>query len=131
MGAQGWFTLAIVLLALVAMIREIAAPDLVMMAALFALAGTGILTPEETFAGFANPAVATVGVLFVVAGALREDEYRSGLEAAGFTDIEIEPTREYTIDDARDFLEDAGLDLETAQSAEGRVVSAFVRATRS
>ncbi|MCG8589671.1 MAG: SLC13 family permease [Proteobacteria bacterium] len=69
---QGWYTLAIVVLALAAMIREIAAPDLVMMAALFGLAAAGVLTPSETFAGFANPAVATVGLLFAVSAALRE-----------------------------------------------------------
>ena len=65
-----------------------------------------------------------------VAGALEEDEYRSGLEAAGFTDVEVEPTREFTVDDAQEFLEGAGFDLETVRAAEGRVISAFVRATR-
>ena len=65
-----------------------------------------------------------------VAGALEEGDYRSGLEAAGFVDVEVEPTRVYTFDDARDFLVDAGLDLDAARSAEGRVLSAFVRATK-
>jgi len=69
---EGWFTLAVVLLALVAMMREMAGPDLVMMAALFAIAGAGILTPEETFLGFANPALAAVGALFVVSAGLRD-----------------------------------------------------------
>jgi di/tricarboxylate transporter len=71
-GWEGWFTLAVVLFALVAMMREMAGPDLVMMAALFAITGVGILTPEETFLGFANPALAAVGVLFVVSAGLRE-----------------------------------------------------------
>jgi len=65
-----------------------------------------------------------------VAGALEEGEYRSGLESAGFVDVEIEPTRVYTIDDARDFLEGQGLDVETARSAEGQVISAFIRASK-
>lgn len=65
-----------------------------------------------------------------VAGALEEDEFRSGLEAAGFVDVEIEPTRVYTYEDARPFLEEAGLDLEAARSADGSVVSAFIRATK-
>jgi arsenite methyltransferase len=64
-----------------------------------------------------------------VAGALEEDEYRSGLEAAGFVDVEIQPTRVYSIEDARDILEAAGIDLEAARSAEGQVISAFVRAS--
>jgi di/tricarboxylate transporter len=71
-GWEGWFTLAVVLLALVAMMREFAGPDLIMMAALFALAAVGILTPEETFLGFANPALAAIGALFVVSAGLRE-----------------------------------------------------------
>jgi len=69
---QGWFTLAVVGVTLVAMVREVAGPDLIMMAGLFTLAAAGILTPSETFAGFANPALATVGILFVVSSALRE-----------------------------------------------------------
>jgi len=69
---QGWLTLAVVVLSLVAMIREVAAPDLVMMAGLFVLAATGVLTPAETFSGFANPALAAVGALFIVSAGLRE-----------------------------------------------------------
>ena len=65
-----------------------------------------------------------------VAGALEEDEYRSELEAAGFVDVEIEPTRVYTLDDARELLEGAGIELETARSADGQVISAFVRASK-
>ncbi len=69
---QGWLTLAVVALALVAMVREVAAPDLVMMAGLITLAVTGVLTPAETFSGFANPALAAVAALFVVSAGLRE-----------------------------------------------------------
>jgi len=72
MGWQGWLTLAVVGVTLVAMVRELASPDLVLMAGLFTLAAAGVLTPAETFAGFANPALATVGILFVVSAALRE-----------------------------------------------------------
>ncbi|MDH3755707.1 MAG: arsenite methyltransferase [Acidimicrobiia bacterium] len=66
-----------------------------------------------------------------VAGALEEDEYRSGLTAAGFVDVTIEPTRVYTLDDAREFLEAEGIDVDAARSADGKVLSAFVRATKS
>ncbi|MFQ5418501.1 MAG: SLC13 family permease, partial [Myxococcota bacterium] len=71
-GWEGWFTIAVVLLALAAMMREVAAPDIVMMAALSAIAAAGILTPEETFLGFANPALAAIGALFVVSAGLRD-----------------------------------------------------------
>src|SRR5208282_3650734 len=39
-----------------------------------------------------------------VAGALEENEYRTKLSAAGFEQIEIEPTRIYRVEDAREFL---------------------------
>ena len=41
------YTLGIVLLALAAMIRQLAAPDVVLMGALFALAAVGILTSRD------------------------------------------------------------------------------------
>ncbi len=72
MEPEGWYTLAIVALMIIALAREIAGPDLIMMAGLFALAAPGILTPAETFAGFANPAVASIGALFIVSAGLRE-----------------------------------------------------------
>jgi len=64
-----------------------------------------------------------------VAGALEEQEYRDRLEHAGFTDIDIEPTRVYTAEDARVFIEGAGLALDPA-AVDGRFMSAFVRAVK-
>jgi len=69
---QGWLTLAVVLLTLFAMVKELAGPDLIMMAGLFTLAAFGVLTPRETFEGFSNPALAAVGALFIASAALRE-----------------------------------------------------------
>ncbi len=66
-----------------------------------------------------------------VAGALHEDEYRALLTAAGFTEISIEPTRIYSSDDARALLDGAGLPhAELLAQVEGKVMSAFVRATK-
>ena len=66
-----------------------------------------------------------------VAGALTETEYRTKLSEAGFTDVDVEPWRVYSIDDATEFLAASGLDREAVASAvEGRVISAFVRATK-
>lgn len=66
------FTLGLVAVALTAMVRELAAPDLVLMATLICFGATGILSPLETFSGFANPVVAAIGALFIVSAALRE-----------------------------------------------------------
>jgi di/tricarboxylate transporter len=71
-GWQGWYTIGIVVLTLGAMIRGVAGPDLIMMAGLFALAAVGVLTPAETFGGFANEAMWAVGVLFIVSAGLRQ-----------------------------------------------------------
>jgi len=66
-----------------------------------------------------------------VAGALEESEYVRLLSRAGFSDIDVEPTRIYSAEDARAFLEPAGLwDDETAAIAGDRFMSAFVRAVK-
>jgi arsenite methyltransferase len=66
-----------------------------------------------------------------VAGALSEDDYRARLAKAGFTDIEIEPTRIYRAEDAREFLAGAGLDADAiAPQVNDRFMSAFVRARK-
>lgn len=72
MGVEGWVTLAVLGLVVAAMAREVAGPDLIAMGGLFLLAVSGILTPGETFQGFANPAVPTIGALFIVSAGLRE-----------------------------------------------------------
>jgi SAM-dependent methyltransferase len=66
-----------------------------------------------------------------VAGALSETDYRSKLSRAGLRDVELEVIRVYDIEDARTFLGTAGIDVDQHLSGvEGKVVSAFVRATR-
>jgi arsenite methyltransferase len=66
-----------------------------------------------------------------VAGALDEDEYRAKLAAAGFEDIDIEPTRIYRAEDARAFLRDKGMDAAAISAqVDGKFMSAFVRARK-
>jgi trans-aconitate methyltransferase len=66
-----------------------------------------------------------------IAGALEESDYAAKLAAAGFTGINIEPTRVYNIEDARHFLTEAGINVEeVAPQIEGRILSAFIRATK-
>lgn len=67
-----------------------------------------------------------------VSGALHENEYRRLLHAAGFTDVSVEPTREYTREDVQALLDSAGLsDNGLVDQVEGKIMSAFVRATKS
>ncbi len=66
-----------------------------------------------------------------VAGALEENEYRDKLVSAGFEQVEIEPTRIYRVEDAREFLTEKGLDVDAlAPQVDGKFMSAFVRATK-
>jgi arsenite methyltransferase len=66
-----------------------------------------------------------------VAGALEESEFARLLTEVGFSDVDIEPTRIYQVDDARTFLAGAGLDVDVvAPEIEGRFMSAFVRAKK-
>jgi hypothetical protein len=66
-----------------------------------------------------------------VAGALEEREYRDKLAAAGFEEIGLEPTRVYRVEEARDFLTGAGLDVERIAPQVGdKFMSAFVRARK-
>src|ERR1035438_5606193 len=62
---------------------------------------------------------------------LADDEYRSKLSEAGFEHIDIEPTRVYRAEDAREFLSAAGVDVDAiAPEVEGKFLSAFVRAVK-
>jgi SAM-dependent methyltransferase len=66
-----------------------------------------------------------------IAGALEESDYRARLAQAGFEDISIEPTRVYSVEDARGFLSAAGVDVDTlAPQVEGKFLSAFIRAAK-
>lgn len=66
-----------------------------------------------------------------VAGALSEPVFREKLSAAGFSDVSLEPTRVYRVEDARDFLEEAGMDPERiSQALDGKFMAAFVRASK-
>jgi SAM-dependent methyltransferase len=66
-----------------------------------------------------------------VAGALEENDYRAKLAAAGFEKIEIEPTRIYRIEDAREFLSGQNIDVDSiAPQVDGKFMSAFVRAVK-
>jgi arsenite methyltransferase len=66
-----------------------------------------------------------------IAGALEETEYRNKLAAAGFADVEVEPTRVYKVEDAREFLSGQGLDVDAlALQVDGKFLSAFIRAVK-
>ncbi len=66
-----------------------------------------------------------------VAGALDDQDYRAKLTAAGFADVDIEPTRVYQSADALSFFEGTDIDVdEIAAAVDGKFMSAFVRARK-
>ena len=66
-----------------------------------------------------------------IAGALRDYDYVAKLAHAGFEQIDIEPTRVYNIEDARQFLTGEGIDVDAiAPQVEGKFMSAFIRAVK-
>jgi SAM-dependent methyltransferase len=76
-----------------------------------------------------------------VAGALTEEEYREKLARAGFSQIDVEPTRIYRLEDAKellaqykDLLETGTLEGASLESlvagTDGKLMSAFVRAVK-
>ena len=66
-----------------------------------------------------------------VAGALEESDYRARLGHAGFEAIDVEPTRVYQLDDAREMLARDGIDADAiAAVVDGKFMSAFIRARK-
>ena len=87
-----------------------------------------VVTRGEISAAIRQSVLLWVGC---VAGALDDIEYRAKLAAAGFEQIDIEPTRVYHAEDAREMLSAEGIDVEAiAPQVDGKFMSAFVRAVK-
>lgn len=72
MDWQAWTTLGVTVAMILAMVRNLAGTDTVMLAGLTLLMSAGIVTPAQAFAGFGNVGMLTVGVLFAVAAGVRD-----------------------------------------------------------
>ena len=92
------------------------------------LAVSDVVTRGEIVPEVRQSVLAWVGC---IAGALEENDYRGKLSAAGFEQVEIEPTRIYRIEDAREFLSSSGIDVDAiAAQVDEKFMSAFVRAVK-
>ena len=98
-----------------------------------------VLKPGGRFAvsdvvvrGAVPPAIRRSVELWIgcVAGALEEREYREKLARAGFEAIDVEPTRVYRVEDARELLAGSGIEVALAAGVDGTFMSAFVRARK-
>lgn len=87
-----------------------------------------VVTRGEMLPEIRQSALAWVGC---IAGALEENEYRGKLAAAGFEQIEIEPTRIYRAEDALEFLSSQRIDVNVvAAEVDGKFMSAFIHAMK-
>ena len=68
---QGWLTIGVVLATLGLLLWERFTPDKILIGAVAVLIASGILGPREALAGFWNPGVLTVAVLFILVAALK------------------------------------------------------------
>lgn len=67
--------LAILVAAIILLVSERLRPDLIALMVLLAVTLPGLVSPEEAFASLGNPAVITVGAIFVISAAL----FRTGI----------------------------------------------------
>jgi len=72
MEPAGWITLALVGVAAVLFVTERLRPDLTALLILIVLSLTGIVTPEQAFAGFSQSAVITILAMFILTFALEQ-----------------------------------------------------------
>jgi di/tricarboxylate transporter len=78
LGWQGWLTLAVTLSAFLLNALTSLAAEVVFLGGLAVLYVTGVLTTDAALAGFSNPGMVTVGVLYIVV---------TGLEQTGGLDL--------------------------------------------
>ena len=72
MEPAGWITLALVGVAAVLFVSERLRPDLTALLILIILSLTGIVTPDQAFAGFSQSAVITIMAIFILTYALEK-----------------------------------------------------------
>mgnify|MGYP006279950517 CR=1 FL=1 len=86
LGLDAWVTIVVVAGVVGALVSDVGRPDLVMLSGLSGLLVTGVISPEEAFAGFSNSAVLTVGALYIVAGGVQHTNALSRLDGILFAE---------------------------------------------
>lgn len=71
MTFEGYFTLFVIVLMMIALVRSWASTDAIFFGALCALMFGGVLTPAEALSGFANPGLALVAILFIISAGIQ------------------------------------------------------------
>lgn len=72
MTIEGIFVIAIIILMIVALAREMLRPGLVLSSAVLLMVIIGTITPNEALSGFSNKGMMTVAILFIVSEGIRQ-----------------------------------------------------------
>ncbi|MCS3826439.1 di/tricarboxylate transporter [Salinibacter ruber] len=86
LSLNAWITVAVVMGVVGALMADVGRPDLVLLSGLSVLLVSGVVSPDQAFAGFSNAAVLTVGALYVVAGGVQHTDALSALDRVLFAD---------------------------------------------
>ncbi|MCP4310345.1 MAG: TRAP transporter large permease subunit [Bacteroidetes bacterium] len=81
MTAEGYIALGIILLMIIALIKEILRPGLILFSALVIFLVFDILSSEEALSGFSNKGMITVALLFLVSEGVKESGFLNRLGA--------------------------------------------------
>ncbi|PQJ34769.1 SLC13 family permease [Salinibacter sp. 10B] len=84
LSADAWITVGVVLGLVTALVSDLGRPDLVLLSGLSALLVTGVISPQQAFAGFSNSAVLTVGALYIVAAGVQHTDALGRLDRVLF-----------------------------------------------
>lgn len=69
---EGYIVLAVVLITIVALAKELMRPGLIFFSAAALLMATGIISDKDMLAGFSNKGMITIGILFIVSEGIRQ-----------------------------------------------------------
>jgi len=72
LSLEGYIVLAVVVLTIIALAKEVMRPGLIFFTSAIILMATGIISDQELLAGFSNKGMLTVGVLFLVSEGVRQ-----------------------------------------------------------
>ncbi len=86
LGLNAWITVVVVMGVVGALMADVGRPDLVLLSGLSVLLVSGVVSPDQAFAGFSNAAVLTVGALYVVAGGVQHTDALSALDRVLFAE---------------------------------------------
>ncbi len=72
MTLEGYIVIGAILIMIVALAKEVMRPGLILFSAATVLMATGIITSEESLAGFSNKGMITIAILFLVSEGVRQ-----------------------------------------------------------